>query len=110
LCHDKLAMKMRAKASGIPITDFVELNPGIELRTIFQKLGTPIVLKRRNLSGSRLQSIHSSEATLATHDLNHCLAEKLIHGKETSVESLVQGGKLLFSNITDYHDHHTINI
>ena len=38
------------------------------------------------------------------------LAERLITGKEFSVESFIFNGKIIFKNITEYYDLYTINI
>lgn len=97
-CHDKLHMKRHLQKIGIPMTDFY-----------FQTMG------KQNLDGKKIWVVkHRKESggfrTLFTKDKNiiqnHLekgfLVEKFIQGTECSVESFVENGEIIFSNITNY--------
>lgn len=109
LCHDKLEMKNHARKHHIPITDFCLIEQTTTADDLVQKFGFPIVLKRRDSSGSRGLIIANSIEGLGELKPN-LLAEKYVEGKECSIESFVVNGEIVFSNITDYHTHHMCNI
>lgn len=108
-CHDKLVMKQAAQQAGANLTPYCCLN-SVPVAKLADKLGLPLIIKQRRSSGSRgLQFIYQPEALNAITTAN-CLAEKLIIGKEYSIESFVQNGEILFRNITEYYIPHQISI
>jgi hypothetical protein len=110
ICHDKFEMKNHAKKCHIPMTKYILIDENITAKDLSQKLGFPLVLKERNTSGSRGLKIVHSLLELEQKIKPNMLAEKYIRGKEYSIESFVSQEKVIFSNITDYHQHHTCNI
>lgn len=103
-CTDKLAMKQYLQAKGIPMTPFVgggeaQYRPD----ELFELLGAPVVTKPRKSSGSRgLKKVYHKEE-LAKEMNPEIILEKIIYGNEGSVESFIQDGKVLFSNVTEYY-------
>ncbi len=103
LCHDKWHMKQYAQQCGISITDYELIVKKTDPHLLAKKLGFPCVLKPRTQSGRRgLQIVHTID-DLKKHMKVNSLAEKYIEGRECSVESFVLDGKIVFTNITDYH-------
>ncbi len=108
-CHDKWVMKQAAERIGAKLTPYIDLSD-TPIATVIEKLGFPMVIKQRCLSGSReIRFIHTWQE-LTSDAIQQGLAEKLVIGREYSVESFVQDGKILFWNITEYYLPHIISI
>lgn len=109
LCHDKLEMKKHAQKNHISITDYELIDENTTAESLEKRFGFPIVLKERDSSGSRGLVIANTIEDLSTLKPN-MLAEKFIEGKECSIESFIQNGEIIFTNVTDYHTHHICNL
>ncbi|MDF2867408.1 MAG: ATP-grasp protein [Gammaproteobacteria bacterium] len=108
-CHDKWVMKQAAEQAGAKLTPYFDLTR-MPVSTVIEKLGFPIAIKQRCLSGSReIRFIHALHE-LSSASIEQGLAEKFVIGKEYSVESFIQDGKILFCNITEYYLPHIISI
>lgn len=107
-CADKLRMKETARAEGVPVTDWVEVDRGSDPAAVIEALGLPLVLKPRRDSGGRGQMVirdaRDLPAGLAALDLEGYgwIAEAWIEGTESSVECFVADGEVLFTNHTEY--------
>jgi len=108
-CHDKAIMKLAALQAGVKLTPYADLGQ-VELSKASKTLGFPVVLKQRCLSGSREIEFIYNEQELKTKGYQQGLLEKLIVGKEYSVESFIQNGKIIWRNITEYYLPHIISI
>lgn len=109
-CHDKLIMKDRLSTEGVPMTDYMIWDESANVASALNHLGDAIVIKERRSSGGR--GIHFLPPTENWSDLKHAdrMAERLIQGKEISVESFVHEGEIRFTNITDYYSPKFINL
>lgn len=101
-CTDKLKMKDYLKVRGVPMTDFIAADSVSDPSLILQQLGAPLVSKPRRSSGGRGIEKIADPVSLAKRIKKDTLFERLIHGQEGSVESLVVEGEIRFCNITDY--------
>lgn len=114
LFRDKARMKERARAAGIPTAAHIEVRPGAPARDLVEALGLPLVLKPRRSSGSRdlviARSLADVRAAVDRAAQGELIAEELIKGVEMSVESLVAGGEIIFTNPTEYliHGHASV--
>ncbi|MBI2027488.1 MAG: ATP-grasp domain-containing protein [Deltaproteobacteria bacterium] len=109
LCRDKTAMKTYAKKKKIRVTPFVVLKKNIPLKEIEKRLSYPVVLKKKALYGRRGLKIVKQPSQLKKALKSMHLAEKMIRGKEFSIESFIHQGKILFRNPTEYYELYTIN-
>lgn len=109
-CRDKIIMKTFAAKKNIKVTPFVPLQNNTDIKTLENKLSYPVVLKYKDLSGRRGLLIAKNRKKLQKMMKKRDLAERMIRGKEFSVESLIYNGKIIFKNITEYYDLYTINI
>jgi predicted ATP-grasp superfamily ATP-dependent carboligase len=102
-CTDKLAMKRYLFKMDIPMTPFLGGDEISEPSEIIKKLGEPVIVKPRRSSGGRgLKKIFSTEQLVPELGDDKIL-EACIFGNEGSVESLVQSGNIIFTNITEYY-------
>jgi biotin carboxylase len=101
-CTDKLAMKEAIRARDVRCTDFVAVNGSAHAPELAKRLGLPVVLKRKRSSGSRGQVVARSVTELGDRLENGMLAERYVIGREMSVESFVQDGRVIFANTTEY--------
>lgn len=108
-CHDKWVMKQAAERAGAKLTPYMDLSY-TSIATIIKKIGFPMVIKQRCLSGSREIRFIDTWQELTSDVIQQGLAEKLVIGSEYSVESFIQDGKILFWNITEYYLPHIVSI
>ncbi|MBI2608694.1 MAG: ATP-grasp domain-containing protein [Deltaproteobacteria bacterium] len=109
-CRNKIVMKTFAAKKNIKVTPFMALRKNTNIKTLERKLSYPIVLKYKDRSGRRGLLIARNKKKLRVMMHKRDLAERLITGKEFSIESLIYNGKIIFKNITEYYDLYTINI
>ena len=109
-CSDKLKMKQYLSEKNIPMTDYLDSKTNLSPEAIFQKIGTPIIAKKRFSSGGRMMERVKDQAHLTKILKNGYILEKAIKGTEGSVESFVQDGEILFENITRYVEVGSINL
>ncbi len=128
-CRDKRLMKSWLKQHDIPLVPYVDLTQvmmngrnrrrnGPTRATASQlvsRLGLPLVIKVANLSGRRgmtiARTLSDIEQALISYDSQlPLLAEQYHEAEEVSVESLIDKGEILFSNITEYVDKTWVNL
>ncbi len=108
--RDKVSMKEWARSRGIPCADF---SAHVEGRTVqeWQKLfGKKLVIKERLSSGSRGMLISDDPEKISKALGPSKIVERFIPGKESSIESFVQNGEVVFCNLTDYHRVAHVNV
>lgn len=109
-CHDKLKMKQYLTQFEIPMTPFIASDEEVTNEQVLSRLGLPLVIKDRRLSGGRgMITAHSLEE-FSSHRGDEQLFERFIRAGESSVESFVHNGKIQFQNITHYKKPGHINI
>ena len=109
-CHDKLAMKRWLQRHDIPMTPFLDVKDAADPAELIDKLGSPLVVKDRKGSGGRgIDFLESAEEVTAVGTRNR-YAESFVDGPEVSVESFVNGGHILFENITEYVEKTHVNV
>ncbi len=109
LCHDKFKMKTLAREKQIPVTDFYLTDERSDWAAIAKNLGLPFVIKPRGSSGGRNFRLIHSLTEVQNLKSDQLLAERFVHGPELSIESFVLDKKILFQNITRYHQQWTLN-
>lgn len=104
-CTHKPTMKRIAQKNAIPCSDFLENEMGnnkISKKELIEKLGLPMALKTCTGSGSRGAYIAKTEEEVPKFLKKNYMAESFVEGIECSIEAVVQNGKVLFQNITEY--------
>lgn len=101
-CHDKLYMKRHLHERGVPMTAFMDAGSGLDAADIGKQLGFPVVIKPRTESGGRGIEFIGDEASLARARRRGRIFESFVDAPEVSVESLVNGGSILFVSTTEY--------
>ncbi|WP_338760543.1 ATP-grasp domain-containing protein [Bernardetia sp. ABR2-2B] len=104
-CTHKPTMKRAVKNASIPCAEFLENEEGnnkISKQELLDKLGLPIAFKTCTGSGSRGAFIVKTEEEIPKFLRKGYMAESFVEGVECSVEAVVQNGKVLFQNITEY--------
>jgi biotin carboxylase len=102
LCRNKLAMKRRLQMHGIECVDFLAVTGRTTAAGLIRHLGLPLVLKPVDSSGSRGAIVAREQREVEAALQPGMLAESFAHGIEMSVESFVQDGEVLFTNLTEY--------
>lgn len=110
LCTNKLKMKIRANELQIPITEYRYVENGYLKLEDIKHYNTPVVIKSIDESGGRNTSYYEDKSKLTSILLENQLVESFIDGFECSVEILVKGGSIIFTNITTYAKKYTQNI
>lgn len=109
-CADKYEMKKYLFDLKIEMTPFKKLKHLSEVEDLLKEWGTPIFAKPRLNSGGRgLVRIYNRDEAKDLR-LADYIFEKGINGSEGSVESFISGGKIQFTNITEYYEHGKINL
>ena len=104
-CTHKPTMKRVAKKNSIPCADFLENESGenkILKKELIEKLRLPMAFKTCTGSGSRGAYLVKTEKEVPAFLKKGYMAESFIEGTECSIEAVVQNGKVLFQNITEY--------
>jgi biotin carboxylase len=109
-CHDKLLMKNRLRAADIPLNPYL-WGSGLSADRIWETLGPRIVCKDRSESGGRSIQIYQQKTELGRElQKRQRLFEAYNPHPEFSVESFVENGRIIFTNITQYYLRQHINI
>jgi biotin carboxylase len=109
-CHDKLLMKNRLRSEDIPLNPYL-WGQGLNADHIWDTLGPRIVCKDRSESGGRSIQIYQQKAELLRElQKRQRLFEAFNPHPEFSVESFVENGRIVFTNITQYYLRQHINI
>lgn len=109
-CSLKSEMKTYLSQFKIPMTPFLLSEDVKNNPDLIESLGFPLVEKEVGNSGGRGIRIVSSRDEIEPNTKKRLMYEKLIQGDEGSIESFVQDGKILFTNITEYFDKKYSNI
>jgi biotin carboxylase len=114
LFRDKLAMRGRARETGIRVPEFVHVLNHAELRDFMTAVPPPWVLKpRMDVSAIGIQKLHDPQ--LVWHAIealdarpalrersSHFLLEQFIPGDVFHVDSLVHEGRVVFAGVNHY--------
>jgi len=106
--RDKLAMRMKAVESGIPVPDFIPILNHADIRYYLDHVPGPWVLKPRSeASAIGIKKIDSAEALwLVLESLgdkqSSFLLEKFVPGDVYHVDSVVSEKEVVFSSVSRY--------
>ncbi|MDT4896087.1 MAG: hypothetical protein QOH25_1164 [Acidobacteriota bacterium] len=112
--RDKLMMRVRARAAGIQVPDFVHVLNYDELRDYMARTPAPWVLKpRSDVSAIGIKKLEDSEQVWRAIDTLDArenlrerspfyLLERYVAGDVFHVDSLVQQGKVIFAGASAY--------
>lgn len=109
-CHDKLVMKEHLLEYDIAMLDFLAGDRNADANEVIQKLGLPVVIKARQLSGGRDIIFADSADVLRQENKRSRILERYIDAAEFSIESFVSNRQILFQSITQYYVKKHINI
>lgn len=109
-CADKLKMKEYLFEKEIPMTDFLNSKNNLSAEATFERLGSPVISKKRLSSGGRALERIKDKKALEDNQVTGRIFEKAITGTEGSIESFVLNGEILFTSITRYAELGSINI
>ncbi|MFT5165373.1 MAG: biotin carboxylase [Saprospiraceae bacterium] len=108
--RDKLAMRLKAQESGVPVPAFTALFNDEAINTFTDTIPAPWLLKpRQEASATGIVKIHSKEeAWRMVHELgddrHNYLIEKFAPGDVYHVDGLTVEGKVVFSRVSQYLD------
>jgi hypothetical protein len=114
LFRDKLAMRRAAQAAQVNVPDFVHVLNYAELRDFMERVPAPWVLKpRTDVSAIGIRKVHDAEQVWRAIDAldarerfneqsSFYLLERYVAGEVYHVDSIVAGGKVLFSGVSAY--------
>lgn len=106
--RDKLAMRTSTRAAGFLVPEFCGIFNYDDLRDYMQRVPAPWLLKpRAEASALGIRKIHEPEQLWRTLDglgdeQSHFLLEQFVPGDIFHVDSIVNGGKVLFSVAHQY--------
>ncbi|HEU4596041.1 MAG TPA: ATP-grasp domain-containing protein [Pyrinomonadaceae bacterium] len=112
--RDKLTMRAKARGAGIRVPDFVHLLNYQEVGEFMERVTPPWVLKpRSDVSSSGVRKVEEAEhvwrgiealdAREALQDKStYYLLEQFVPGEVFHVDSVVEGGKVLFAGASRY--------
>jgi biotin carboxylase len=106
--RDKLAMRVRAEQSGVPVPEFTSVFNYDDLRAFMQSVPGPWLLKpRTNASAIGIRTIETPDQLWATLDQlgdlqSHYLLERFIPGEIFHVEGITWNGEVLFASPYQY--------
>jgi len=106
--RDKLAMRMKARESGINVPDFVGILNYDRIREFLGKVSPPYVLKPRLSAGAiGIKKIHHAEELWRKLDelgdqQSFYLLEKFVPGDIFHVDSILVNKEVLFSIVSKY--------
>ncbi len=109
-CTDKMAMKKYLRKHDIPMGGFVTHHKGLTAAELVAQLGLPVVVKDRKNSGGRNVVVAATAEALQPLLAPQRLYEQFITAVEGSIESFVEDGKIIFTNLTEYHTNKVANI
>lgn len=114
LFRDKLAMRVAASDAGIPVPDFVHVLNYQEIGEYMERVPAPWVMKpRSDVSAIGITKLYDSEQVwraIETLDRrenpqeqsSYFLLERYVPGDVYHVDSLVEGGRVLFAGANRY--------
>jgi biotin carboxylase len=114
LFRDKLAMRVAARDAGIPVPDFVHVLNYQEVGEYMERVPAPWVMKpRADVSAIGITKLYDSEQVWRaiealdrrenpTEQSSYFLLERFVPGDVYHVDSLVEGGRVLFAGVNRY--------
>lgn len=109
-CSNKAEMKKYLSDKGVPMTPFIISTGNESASKVIQELSLPIVVKSVSGSGGRNLEICRSENELEKKMGKNLIYERFVDAPEGSIESYVNHGQILFTNVTEYYVKGTSNI
>lgn len=106
--RDKLAMRVRAQQSGVPVPEFTGVYNYDDLRIFMQSVPGPWLLKpRTNASAIGIRTIETPDQLWPVLDRlgdlqSHYLLERFIPGEIFHVEGVTSNGEVLFASPYQY--------
>ena len=106
--RDKLAMRVRAKAAGVRVPEFVHILHRDSIRAFCATVPGPWVMKPRHLASSAgIKKMHNVDDVLRRADdygdeQSHYLLERYLPGDVLHVDSIVDGGEVRFACASAY--------
>ncbi len=106
--RDKLAMRMKAQESGVPVPEFVHMLNHARVREYTEKVSPPWVLKPRFLAGAiGIKKVSSADELWAIADnlgdeQSHYVLERFITGDIFHVDSIIYERKVVFACASRY--------
>jgi biotin carboxylase len=106
--RDKLAMRSRAKFSGLPVPEFVRLSNDAEVHEFVRQTPSPWMLKPRSQAGAiGLKKIASEHELWKALDAladqrSYYLLERYVPGQIFHVDTIVFHRELLFCSVSRY--------
>lgn len=112
--RDKLAMRVAARDTGIPVPDFVHVLNYQEIGEYMERVPAPWVMKpRSDVSAIGITKLYDSEQVWRAIEAldrrenpqeqsSYFLLERFVPGDVYHVDSLIEGGKVLFSGANRY--------
>lgn len=106
--RDKLAMRMKARAAGLNIPEFVPVLNHAKVQEFVETVPAPWVLKPRFLAGAiGIAKVHSAEELWAKvnglgDEQSYYLLERFVPGEICHVDSIVYEGEILFAVASRY--------
>jgi phosphoribosylaminoimidazole carboxylase (NCAIR synthetase) len=106
--RDKLAMRLKARESGIAVPDFVHLLNHGRVRQFLESVPAPWVLKPRSMAGSMgIRKIHGADELWAMAESlgdrqSHYLLEQFVPGDIFHVDTIVYEKEVLFAIASGY--------
>ena len=108
LFRDKLAMRVHARAHGIPVPEFIHVLNHDRLREFMTRVPPPWVLKPRGEAGSMgIKKVNSTDEVWQLLDTlgdrqSYFLLEKFVPGDVYHVDSIVWDGEIVFATSHKY--------
>ena len=104
LCNDKISMKERLVACGVPTAAFEVLTADSLIDEVLDRIGLPAVVKAPNLQGSagvrivrdRAEARSALDAVRETCGMDCVLVEAFLDGVELGAQAFVHNGEILF--------------
>lgn len=106
--RDKLAMRMKARESGLNVPEFVHILNYDRVRQFMEIVPAPWVLKPRSMAGAiGIKKVHTADELWpmleALGDLqSHYLLERFVHGDIFHVDTIVYEQEVLFAIASGY--------
>lgn len=106
--RDKLAMRVQARAQGIPVPDFVPVLNYAQIRDFLARVPAPWVLKPRSeASAMGIKKLHHADEVWAMlaelgDRQSYYVLEQFLPGDVYHVDSIVVDGQILFARSSKY--------
>ena len=99
---NKFLMKQTVLSAGIPCAPFRRIDAETTFDSLAEHLRVPIIVKEVNSHLNSNFITVRTESDFKKHSYQDHMAEAYISGIEFSVESFIDGGKIVFRNVSEY--------